>query len=552
MTTFKPLPPYSKDELQQLYPESLQLQLVQVILRHGMECVCRSPVNFDCDVDIEQESVHPCRLDFEMYSHPLFLAHPIRPSIDTLRRPDFRHAQDWPYCKAAKFVTSTLIDSNGGFDELKYRRRIETFGADDSPAIAKGPESEVDAICRPGELTDEGRETTLALGQRLRRLYVDQLHFMPDLIHNTDSIYLRATPIPRALESVQQTFAGMYPRSARTADFPPPIIFARSPADETLFPNETNCRRFAQLARAFAQRAAGRWNESDDMSYLNKVLGKWMPETSPRIAVDSHPRLSGIMDTVNSTLAHGPATRLPKEFYDPKVLAIIDKIGVEEWFAGYTESREYRALGIGGLLGDIVGRMVEATQGANHSGATSNQNAIKLGLSGCHDTTLAGLLTSLGAFDGERWPPYTSHIAMELFKQEATPVTSSSSTSVDTPHTSKTWFSSLFPFLSSPLSTSADSIPRKPAAPLTPTQSASLDPYFVRIRYNDRVMRVPGCAAPRNHLEGDASFCTLKAFKEIVDDFVPADWRRECGSNLDAAAFPVTKQPAGFPPTPST
>jgi hypothetical protein len=30
-------------------------------------------------------------------------------------------------------------------------------------------------------------------------------------------------------------------------------------------------------------------------------------------------------------------TRLPKEFYDEKGRAIIDKIGVEEWFSGYRE-----------------------------------------------------------------------------------------------------------------------------------------------------------------------------------------------------------------------
>lgn len=85
-----------------------------------------------------------------------------------------------------------------------------------------------------------------------------------------------------------------------------------------------------------------------------------MPERSTeaairnKVAVDSHPRLSGIMDTINSTLAHGPATRLPKEFYDKKGRAIIDKIGVEEWFSGYQESQEYRMLGIGGLMGDVV------------------------------------------------------------------------------------------------------------------------------------------------------------------------------------------------------
>ena len=69
------------------------------------------------------------------------------------------------------------------------------------------------------------------------------------------------------------------------------------------------------------------------MAYLSSLISKWMPEQSDgtqNVAVDSHPRLSGIMDTVNSTLAHGPKTRLPSRFYDSKGREIIDKIGVEE------------------------------------------------------------------------------------------------------------------------------------------------------------------------------------------------------------------------------
>ena len=74
-------------------------------------------------------------------------------------------------------------------------------------------------------------------------------------------------------------------------------------------------------------------NNTKDMQYLSSLISKWMPEQddgTQNVAVDSHPRLSGIMDTVNSTLAHGPKTRLPSKFYDSKGRDIIEKIGVEE------------------------------------------------------------------------------------------------------------------------------------------------------------------------------------------------------------------------------
>lgn len=180
-------------------------------------------------------------------------------------------------------------------------------------------------------LTDVGRLSAYNLGKRIRYLYVDCLNFLPETIESTDFMYLRATGVPRALESMQQSFVGLYPVSARGPGYQPPTILIRSPLDETLYPNEGFCRRFVFLSSAFARRTAERWNDTEDMEYLNQIYGPWMPKATPRVAVDGKPRLSGIMDTVNSTLAHGPETRLPKELYDAKAREILEKIGTEEW-----------------------------------------------------------------------------------------------------------------------------------------------------------------------------------------------------------------------------
>lgn len=420
-----------------------------------------------------------------------------------------------------------------------------------------------------GELTDKGRETTLALGQRFRRLYIDQLKYMPSLISSSDSIYLRSTPLPRALESVQQAFGGMYPLTARTASFPPPTIVTRTPADETLFPNEGNCRRFNQLSRAFAQRAAEKWNETEEMEYINRLISAWMPRSSPKVAVDSHPRLSGIMDTINASLAHGPATRLPPEFYDPKARKIIENIGVDEWYSGYNENHEYRTLGIGALVGDIVERM---TASIEHSGLTvhevggedgrmgqgrGGETTIKFSMSGCHDTTLAGLLSSLGAFGGESWPPFTSHIALELFRKKnqsrnpegVKPRSATEKQALAAP-ARPGWFASLVGLSSFIKSINRDvltsgeaseGIGRRPISELSTAEKAKLNGYFVRIRYNDKVMTVPGCKKAGNHLEGDETFCTMAAFKAIADEFTPRNWKRECDANMES----VTIKPVG-------
>ncbi|KAI2636444.1 phosphoglycerate mutase-like protein [Hypomontagnella submonticulosa] len=538
MTSLVPRPPYTDDELKKLYPPNLELQLVQILLRHGE----RSPVS----------------ARFQNAGLPAF----------------------WPYCSAVRQLKSAVLDRHTGqFSTMEWKRRLETFGAQDEPVLAAGPAGELDGVCEMGMLTDRGRETTFDLGTRLRSLYVDRLHFLPPVLLNADNLYLRATPIPRALDSVQETFTGLYPAHTRAPAFPAPAILTRAPGDETLFPNDSNCRRFAALSRAFAQRTADRWNTTEDMAYLTKLWGKWMPEDAPRVAVDSRPRLSGIMDTINSTLAHGPETRLPAEFYDAKAREIIERIGVEEWFSGYKESREYRMLGIGGLMGDILGRMVGSAERSTadgeyevarklESGAMKEGKAVtpvRFGLSGCHDTTLASVLASLGTYETGKWPPYTSHIAIEMFRKAdpdarksgdshshgkamIVPTESSTSTSSGSSSTEASkpgWFSSLFPARAKP-GNPPPGIGRKRSEDLSPAERAKLGDYYVRIRYNDEVMTVPGCKAPGKHLEGDESFCTLDAFKAIVDKYVPHNWKQQCRTNIQGPAFPSEPEPAGY------
>lgn len=98
---------------------------------------------------------------------------------------------------------------------------------------------------------------------------------------------------------------------------------------------------------------------------------------------------------------------------------------------------------------------------------------------------------------------------------------------------------------------------------LTAKEQQILDGYYVRVRYNDRPVTIPGCKAPGNHLDGDKSFCTLvsdsslvtststhnpcqETFKRIADKFTPKNWKKACESNLDEPAFSAEKETAGY------
>lgn len=521
MTSLVPRKPYTDDELRQLYPFGLELQLVQILMRHGE----RTPVS----PRFQNAGLHPF----------------------------------WPYCSAVKQFRACILEDDqdpgvagvglgGGASATKplgtmaWKRRLETFGENDTAVLAAGKRGELDALCDMGMLTDPGRATTLRLGQRLRQLYVERLGFLPQQLGPEDPdrlFFLRATPIPRALESMQQAFTGLYPDRDRNAA--PVTIVSRAPADETLFPNDGNCRRFAALSRAFAQRAAERWNDSEELKYATKKIGHWMDPDAPRVAVDGRPRLSGVMDTINATLAHGPETRLPKEFYDEKVRKNIDKVALEEWFAGYHESLEYRTLGIGGLMGDLTARMV--TQ-AETSGTSGQNGLFRFGISGCHDTTLAAVLTSLG-HKMPTWPPFTSHLAVELFKKpasDASPTTATASLPPAPPASpSGTGRAAYLPSFLASKPAAPTGIGRRPTPELTDVEKHKMDGYYVRIRYNDEVVPIPGCKPAGKHLDGDESFCTLEAFKSIVDKYTPKNWKQECRGNLGKSPFSEKPEPSG-------
>ena len=252
------------------------------------------------------------------------------------------------------------------------------------------------------------------------------------------------------------------------------------------------------------------------MDYLNSLISKWMPEDSKRLAVDSHPRLSGVMDTINSTLAHGSKTRLPSKFYDFKSREIIDKIVVEEWFSGYNESEEYRRVGIGALVGDIVSRMISNVEKRGDDGklgsSRGGETLIKFAMSGCHDTTLAALLCSLGVFEAAKWPPYTSHVAIELFSESDDNNNDGSMEEEKAMDQKPTTRSGLFGITKDILA--PEGIGRKPTSELTLREKDKLKRKYVRVLYNDRPMVVPGCRLPGNHLKGDERFCTLVSISE--------------------------------------
>ena len=138
------------------------------------------------------------------------------------------------------------------------------------------------------------------------------------------------------------------------------------------------------------------------------------------------------------------------------------------------------------------------------------EKRIQFGLSGCHDTTLAAVLSSLGAFDDDKWPPYTSHLAVELFRKDG-------QQAYNKPEAETQLKSRMLSFGTTKKTKETEGgISRKILGEMSETEREKLNGYFVRLRYNDRPVTIPGCRLPGKHLEGNDSFCTLVSLSDLL------------------------------------
>ncbi|KAI0777216.1 phosphoglycerate mutase-like protein [Trametes elegans] len=438
-------------------------------------------------LDVEGYPLAPPGLELEQVH--IYVRHGERSPVGVrMAGPPANMPEHWMFCNTARqfraAVASTpegqdvpfpAVQMNPAAEELSARRVVERR---DGTAVV--------GECLLGELTDVGRESTYRFGNSLRKLYVDRLGFLPDIVKSNDEIYLRSTNMPRTIESLQQIVHGLYPTTKHAEDFVPQLRI-RNGRDENLFGNTLACKRLEILGVGFARAAAAAWNTT--LEPLDKKLSKYIGGNPIRL--DGQPRASGILDTVRAAEAHG--VPVPPEFKEEGVIDLIEKAVVTEWFADRTE--EVRRLGMGPLLSDLARKMQAKAQ-------RGDADPTKILIHSTHDTCLAGLSSTLEIFD-EKWPAFTAAVTFELFKRRQPTVQASSP-----------WQNVL-----SLLGRSQN-----------PTE------HYVRVRYQNENKALPACAEEGKHLPGSPEFCTLAAFRERVKELTPDDWEAECSYK------PVNKQ----------
>ncbi|CCL99109.1 uncharacterized protein FIBRA_01123 [Fibroporia radiculosa] len=442
-------------------------------------------------LDVEGYPAAPPELELEQVH--IYVRHGERTPVGIrMAEPPASIPKHWMFCNTARHFRAAVASSGPIIPGVPNMTKDDSGGMQESlrtvRVVERADGTATSGECLLGELTDVGRQTTYNFGHALRRLYIDRLGFLPDVAESNEEIYLRSTNVPRTIESLQQVIHGLYPDTKLGGDFVPNLRI-RNGKDENLFGNTLACKRLEILQIA----AATEWNQV--LAALDPKLSKYVGGNPIRL--DGKPRASGILDTVKAAVAH--SIPIPPEFQEPGVVDLIEKAVVNEWFAalevaykcfliGY-KTEEVRRLGMGPLLSDLSRKLAAK---AEHG----SRDPLKILIHSTHDTSLAALCSTLEVFDN-RWPAFSSAITFELFHKRS-PLEMQPSI----------WQSVLAPFQ------------RQRADPL--------HEHYVRMRYQNRNLPIPACAAEGKHLPGAPEFCTLAAFRERVLDLTPVDWETEC------------------------
>ncbi|XP_060090429.1 lysophosphatidic acid phosphatase type 6 [Heteronotia binoei] len=244
-----------------------------------------------------------------------------------------------------------------------------------------------------GQLTRVGMQQMFALGERLRKRYIEDIAFLSPSFKPSE-VFVRSTNIFRNLESTRCLLAGLFQQQKEG----PITIVTDESKSEVLYPNPESCQRLKQKSRKRMATVCLQPGISNDLKTIKEKVG---------INSEKQVDFFVLLDNMFAEQAHNlPSCPLLKNF-----LQIIEQRAIDSLlYVTEYNLRETLQMSVGPLLYELQKNIREAIEPSS-----ANIKARKLILYAVHDVTLLPLLMALGSFN-YKWPPYASDVTLELYQ----------------------------------------------------------------------------------------------------------------------------------------
>ncbi|TEA19784.1 hypothetical protein DBR06_SOUSAS22410012 [Sousa chinensis] len=276
-----------------------------------------------------------------------------------------------------------------------------------------------------GQLTKVGMQQMFALGERLRKNYVEDIPFLSPTF-NPLEVFIRSTNIYRNLESTRCLLAGLF-QCQKEASMVYLLLWQAPPRLACCCPCQPDLHTCSNASAALMRL----WLLTSPLKRLHK-LHEAAParsrEQGRRQAASLQPGISEDLKKVKEGM--GIASSDGVDF-----LILLDNMAAEQvhslpscpmlkrfaWmieqravdtalYILQREDRESLQMAVGQFLHILESNLLKVVDPATPPGKTR-----KLYLYAAHDVTLMPLLMALGIFD-HKWPPFAVDLTMELYQ----------------------------------------------------------------------------------------------------------------------------------------